>query len=81
MRAPRRRKQKARPQMRPTLDEILAKNPHLNRDAVTRLLRESQGFVIVKREYGLASPYARRRVSVATNTPERTIVLPRRSLG
>lgn len=67
--------------MKPSLDDILARNPHLKRDQVMELMKLRQQRRKLGRGktagYGLASPSTQRRVTVRKNLSDRIINLSR----
>lgn len=67
---------------KPSLDEILARNPHLSRDQVIESLKLRQQFRKNRGKatgYGLASPSTQRRVTVRKDLSDRIINLRRAS--
>jgi hypothetical protein len=75
---PRTRKKKQNPVV--TLDSLLAQNPHLDRDRIQRRLTAShtKRAGAKRRGYTLGAPYTQRRVSVARDATDRTIILGRK---
>jgi len=62
-----------------TLDSLFAQNPHLDRDRIQRRIavsrtRKAGG---KRRGYTLGAPYTQRRVSVARDATDRTVILGR----